>query len=80
MLCEHTLLTSGDVADGGRVYSGWPAKQIDDNWESYKDDEPSSGFMCPMCRNFPKDMTTTSCGHIFCKSCVSAFLISFAPS
>ncbi|KAJ7807732.1 hypothetical protein B0H13DRAFT_2482757 [Mycena leptocephala] len=56
MLCEHTLLTSGEVADGGRVYSGWPAKQIDDNWESYKDDEP------------PSDMTTTSCGHIFCKS------------
>ncbi|KAJ7262978.1 acetyl-CoA synthetase-like protein [Mycena rebaudengoi] len=28
MLCEHTLLTSGDVADSGAVYSGWPAKQI----------------------------------------------------
>ncbi|KAJ7140577.1 acetyl-CoA synthetase-like protein [Mycena crocata] len=28
MLCEHTLLTSGDVADSGVVYSGWPAKEI----------------------------------------------------
>ncbi|KAJ7124381.1 acetyl-CoA synthetase-like protein [Mycena epipterygia] len=28
MLCEHTLLTSGDVADSGAVYAGWPAKQI----------------------------------------------------
>ncbi|KAJ6561109.1 acetyl-CoA synthetase-like protein [Mycena vulgaris] len=73
MLCEHTLLTSGDVADAGSVYSGWPAKQIDDNWEKYKDEEPS-GFMCPMCRNFPKDMTSTSCGHIFCKSCITDVL------
>ncbi|KAJ7777390.1 acetyl-CoA synthetase-like protein [Mycena metata] len=67
MLCEHTLLTSGDVADAGRAYSGWPAKQIEDNWEK----DESSGFICPMCRNFPKDMTTTSCGHIFCKSCIT---------
>ncbi|KAJ6528632.1 acetyl-CoA synthetase-like protein [Mycena vulgaris] len=28
MLCEHTLLASGDVADSGAVYSEWPAKQI----------------------------------------------------
>ncbi|KAJ6465007.1 acetyl-CoA synthetase-like protein [Mycena sanguinolenta] len=28
MLCEHTLLTSGDVADAEIVYSGWPAKPI----------------------------------------------------
>ncbi|KAJ6481523.1 acetyl-CoA synthetase-like protein, partial [Mycena vitilis] len=28
MLCEHTLLTSGDVADSGTVYSGWPAKPL----------------------------------------------------
>ncbi|KAJ7833753.1 hypothetical protein B0H13DRAFT_2212517, partial [Mycena leptocephala] len=26
MLCEHTLLPSGDVADCGSVYSGWPAR------------------------------------------------------
>ncbi|KAJ6577678.1 hypothetical protein B0H19DRAFT_1218202 [Mycena capillaripes] len=28
MLCEHTLLVSGDVAESGTVYSGWPAKQL----------------------------------------------------
>ncbi|KAJ8081882.1 putative NRPS-like protein biosynthetic cluster [Marasmius tenuissimus] len=27
MLCEHTLLTSGEVADSGTVYVGWPASQ-----------------------------------------------------
>ncbi|KAF7357014.1 Peroxisomal-coenzyme a synthetase [Mycena venus] len=73
MLCEHTLLTSGDVADGNSVYSGWPAKQVDDSWEpKYKDsDDGPSGFICPMCRTFPKDMTSTPCGHIFCKSCIA---------
>ncbi|KAK7031546.1 peroxisomal-coenzyme A synthetase [Favolaschia claudopus] len=69
MLCEHTLLTSGDVADSDTVYSGWPAKPVDGNWEPSYKDEPS-GFICPMCRAFPKDMTSTSCGHIFCKSCI----------
>ncbi|CAK5273778.1 unnamed protein product, partial [Mycena citricolor] len=68
MLCEHTLLTSGDVADAGRVYSGWPAKVLDDSWEpKYKDDMPSLGVVCPVCRGFPKEMTATGCGHIFCK-------------
>ncbi|KAJ6559861.1 hypothetical protein B0H19DRAFT_1210275 [Mycena capillaripes] len=33
MLCEHTLLTSGDVADAGTVYSGWPAKPIESLWD-----------------------------------------------
>ncbi|KAJ7189098.1 acetyl-CoA synthetase-like protein [Mycena filopes] len=32
MLCEHTLLTSGDVADAGVVYAGWPAKPIENSW------------------------------------------------
>ncbi|KAJ7065262.1 acetyl-CoA synthetase-like protein, partial [Mycena amicta] len=72
MLLEHTLMTSGDVADAGTVYSGWPAKPIDDNWEpKYKDEDEPSGLMCPLCRNFPKDVTATACGHIFCKSCIS---------
>jgi carbonic anhydrase/acetyltransferase-like protein (isoleucine patch superfamily) len=31
MLSEHTLLTSGDVADAGKVYVGWPAKVIPDS-------------------------------------------------
>jgi len=30
MLCEHTLLTSGDVADSGVAYVGWPAKRLED--------------------------------------------------
>jgi hypothetical protein len=30
MLCEHTLLTSGDVADSGVAYVGWPARRLED--------------------------------------------------
>ncbi|KAJ7272639.1 acetyl-CoA synthetase-like protein [Mycena haematopus] len=71
MLCEHTLLTSGDVADANSVYSGWPAKQVDENW--YKDTE-SSGLVCPLCRGFPKETTSTSCGHIFCGPCIADVL------
>ncbi|KAJ6485731.1 acetyl-CoA synthetase-like protein [Mycena sanguinolenta] len=70
MLCEHTLLTSGDVADANSVYSGWPAKQVDEKWYNSKDTEPS-GLVCPMCRAFPKDTTSTPCGHLFCKVCIS---------
>ncbi|KAJ7801104.1 acetyl-CoA synthetase-like protein [Mycena olivaceomarginata] len=74
MLCEHTLLTSGDVADANSVYSGWPAKQVDDNWEPKFNDDGPAGLVCPMCRGFPKDITSTSCGHIFCKSCITDVL------
>ncbi|KAJ7282076.1 acetyl-CoA synthetase-like protein [Mycena rebaudengoi] len=79
MLCEHTLLTSGDVADCGGIYSGWPAKRVENPWDPhYKEQEQPSnpGVMCPMCRGFPKDMTTTSCGHIFCKTCITDALSS----
>ncbi|KAJ7493280.1 acetyl-CoA synthetase-like protein [Mycena galericulata] len=71
MLCEHTLLTSGDVADAGSIYSGWPAKQVDENWTPKYRDEDSSGLSCPICRGFPRDITATPCGHIFCKSCIT---------
>lgn len=27
MLCEHTLLTSGEIAHAGAVYVGWPASE-----------------------------------------------------
>jgi hypothetical protein len=27
LLCEHTLLTSGEVAQSNAVYVGWPAKR-----------------------------------------------------
>ncbi|KAJ7206543.1 hypothetical protein GGX14DRAFT_121528, partial [Mycena pura] len=30
MLCEHTLLPSGDVADSGSAYFGWPAQRLDE--------------------------------------------------
>ncbi|KAJ7367145.1 acetyl-CoA synthetase-like protein [Mycena albidolilacea] len=73
MLCEHTLLTSGDVADAARVYAGWPARQVEEKQEGskYTDAEPGPGFMCPLCRAFPKGMTSTACGHVFCKSCIT---------
>ncbi len=29
MLLEHALLPSGDIAEGGAVYAGWPAQQLD---------------------------------------------------
>ena len=29
MLMEHALLPSGDIAEGGGVYVGWPARLID---------------------------------------------------
>ncbi|KAF8808805.1 hypothetical protein BYT27DRAFT_7188280 [Phlegmacium glaucopus] len=29
MLCEHTLLASGDIADSNTVYCGWPAKRLE---------------------------------------------------
>ncbi|KAJ7663603.1 AMP-dependent synthetase and ligase [Mycena rosella] len=68
MLCEHTLLTSGDVADAGAVYSGWPAKQIDGPWDEKHPED--IGLVCPICHGFPQDMTVTPCGHLFCESCI----------
>lgn len=32
MLCEHTLLTSGEVAEAGGIYVGWPARRVDTMW------------------------------------------------
>ncbi|OBZ77802.1 putative peroxisomal-coenzyme A synthetase [Grifola frondosa] len=29
MLCEHTLLTSGETAVSGYAYAGWPARQVE---------------------------------------------------
>lgn len=28
MLLEHTLLASGDIAEAGEVYAGWPARRL----------------------------------------------------
>ncbi|TBU54904.1 acetyl-CoA synthetase-like protein [Dichomitus squalens] len=34
MLLEHTLLTSGEIAESGGVYAGWPARTMDEKtWE-----------------------------------------------
>ncbi|TFK88643.1 acetyl-CoA synthetase-like protein [Polyporus arcularius HHB13444] len=30
ILLEHTLLTSGEIAEAGGVYAGWPAHRVDD--------------------------------------------------
>ncbi|KAJ7455806.1 acetyl-CoA synthetase-like protein [Mycena latifolia] len=72
MLCEHTLLTSGDVADAGAVYSGWPAKQVDGPWDEKLPED--IGLVCPLCQQFPNNMTVTSCGHLFCESCIKTAL------
>lgn len=28
MLLEHTLLPSGEIADAGQTYGGWPARRV----------------------------------------------------
>ncbi|KIK57060.1 hypothetical protein GYMLUDRAFT_173450 [Collybiopsis luxurians FD-317 M1] len=75
MLCEHTLLTSGEVAEADSVYVGWPAKRMGgSSWEkhrrTYSDDE-NSVYMsprCSICRRSPRSPSVTSCGHVFCQS------------
>ncbi|KAK7056427.1 hypothetical protein VNI00_002982 [Paramarasmius palmivorus] len=73
MLCEHTLLTSGEVAEAGEVYFGWPGKRMD----RPKTDEPfintskGASLMCPICHGFPKSSVVTPCGHLFCERQVS---------
>jgi len=29
MLLEHALLPSGDIAESGAIYAGWPARMLD---------------------------------------------------
>ncbi|KAJ7582266.1 AMP-dependent synthetase and ligase [Mycena floridula] len=77
MLLEHTLLTSGEIADGGAVYVGWPGRRMED-WkgrdvESWKVETPAyPTLVCPICRAFPKNITVNAgCGHLFCGSCIS---------
>ncbi|CAA7265178.1 unnamed protein product [Cyclocybe aegerita] len=71
VLCEHTLLTSGEVADSGAMYAGWPGKRLQDH-PSAKDKEGgitySAILTCPICRRFPKESTmVNNCGHLFCQ-------------
>ncbi|KAF8887354.1 acetyl-CoA synthetase-like protein [Infundibulicybe gibba] len=79
MLSEHTLLTSGEIAEAGAVYAGWPAKRLDYVAEkgSIQNNPVTIGskmapatLMCPMCRGFPKDSIIATCGHLFCESCI----------
>ncbi|KAF9528938.1 AMP-dependent synthetase and ligase [Crepidotus variabilis] len=78
MLCEHTLLTSGEIADSGASYIGWPGKKLEDD-DSEKDsgkDISSVHLTCPLCRRFPKESTVSSCGHLFCQPCIEKSLSS----
>ena len=42
MLLEHTLLTSGEIAESGGVYAGWPAHRL--SQDEYLRGRPSSGL------------------------------------
>jgi len=66
MLSEHTLLTSGDVADSGVVYTGWPARRLEDKANTTQKLQPAF-LNCPICHHFPKESTISPCGHLFCK-------------
>jgi hypothetical protein len=75
MLCEHTLLPSGEIADSGAIYVGWPAKRFDyftgkEDWTSSTD--PGRRLSCPVCHGMPdfKSMTVSPCGHLFCDACI----------
>lgn len=34
MLFEHALLPSGDIAESGAMYAGWPARMLDQRRDS----------------------------------------------
>ncbi|KAJ7455804.1 hypothetical protein FB451DRAFT_1407635 [Mycena latifolia] len=74
MLLEHTLVTSGDIADCGAVYFGWPAQSFRGHWEEKyahtADDILHLRLVCPICQQFPQQHTVTPCGHVFCELCV----------
>jgi hypothetical protein len=70
MLCEHTLLTSGDVADSGVTYAGWPAKILKDAAEKKNRKGPVQPAFptCPICHKFLKNGSIICCGHVFCEA------------
>ena len=37
MLLEHALLASGDIAEAGAIYAGWPARQLEERRPSVTD-------------------------------------------
>ena len=42
MLLEHALLASGDIAEAGAVYAGWPAHQLEQRRPSVADTNADS--------------------------------------
>lgn len=67
MLCEHTLLVSGDIAESGYAYSGWPAQRQSPEAEVTEPPaSPGGQLICPICRQFPQHAVVTNCGHLFC--------------
>jgi len=76
MLCEHTLLTSGEIADEHSTYAGWPGKKLEKRRGSAAEEgdeplgksTPFASLVCPACRKFPKDSVVTKCGHLFCNT------------
>ncbi|KAJ3572686.1 hypothetical protein NP233_g2920 [Leucocoprinus birnbaumii] len=54
MLCEHSLLVSGDIAESGYVYAGWPAQRQKPEGVEEPSDSPSTQLICPLCRQFPQ--------------------------
>lgn len=84
MLCEYTLLTSGEIAKAGQVYVGWLAEPLN-NWKSGEDvadRDASEGAtsMCSVCRDFPKMPSATICGHVFCESYVTLLTGCTSPA
>jgi hypothetical protein len=80
MLCEHTLLTSGEVAEAGGKYVGWPGKRFDNPKMTPRtmtprtmtpSMSPANTLICPRCNSLPRTAAVTSCGHIFCERCLS---------
>jgi len=75
MLCEHTLLTSGEVAEAGGRYVGWPGKRVDQKTSNKYAMTPGTSvtntLVCPRCNMLPKQAAVTSCGHIFCQECIN---------
>lgn len=84
MLLEHTLLPSGEIAEAGAVYFGWPARRQDAPWEDklgekgisekHTLDLTNASIVCPICRQFPKASVVTECGHLFCEPCITQVL------
>lgn len=68
MLCEHTLLTSGDVADSGVAYAGWPANRLEITAAQKRGPLEPAFLICPICRHFPRNSTISGCGHMFCEA------------